>query len=205
MMGGTPTTEEPTHLAMIFSPSFSATSRRHSVTADAPSEIWDELPAVPVPFSLKTVLSLASDSMVVCGRMPSSFEMTTSSVISGLSPSAGVTLRTLIGTISSASRPSSCAALAFWCDCTANSSWRSRGMLYFSATASDVEPIGRRQSRASFDSDFLIKGEMPAGIALVCYPGSVSPRSIGRYQVKASGSEAAEQQAFAVEGQGLTP
>ena len=42
-------------------------------TADAPSEICDELPAVIAPSSLKAGLSLASVSVVVPSRMPSSW------------------------------------------------------------------------------------------------------------------------------------
>ena len=38
--------------------------------ADAPSETWDELPAVIVPSSLNAGFSAASPSSVVSGRMP---------------------------------------------------------------------------------------------------------------------------------------
>lgn len=47
-------------------------------------------------------------------------------------------------------------------------SWSFRVMPYCSATASLVNPIGRRQSRASSDGLSLMKGEMSTGIARVC-------------------------------------
>src|SRR5690606_41307453 len=53
------------------SPSCLAFSSLMISTAEAPSEICDELPAVTLPSSLKAGLRLASVSAVVPGRMPS--------------------------------------------------------------------------------------------------------------------------------------
>jgi hypothetical protein len=53
-------------------PSSSALARDMTTTAQAPSEIWDEEPAVTVPSAENAGRSLASVSAVVSGRTPSS-------------------------------------------------------------------------------------------------------------------------------------
>ena len=96
--------------------------------AAAPSLSGQELPAVTLPSSLKTGLSVASFSIVVPGRGPSS-RLTTV-------PSGSVT-----GTISRSNVPSSCAATARSCERLAYASWSSRETPYFAATFSAVRPI----------------------------------------------------------------
>ena len=68
-------------------------------TAEAPSEICDELPAVTLPSSLNAGFRLASVSAVVPSRMPSSV------VIITVSPS----ITTGTGMISFSKRPSAVA------------------------------------------------------------------------------------------------
>ena len=77
----------------------------------APSLVCDELPAVTVPFLRKIGFSLASASMEVPGRGPSS--VVTRTVSSMLVPSGpGRRWLTGTGTISSANRPEAMAAKA---------------------------------------------------------------------------------------------
>ena len=78
----------------------------------APSEIWEQLPAVRTPSFLKTVGSLASAASVVSGRMPSSRSTTT------FLPPAVVST----GAISFANRPDSVALRAYVCERSAYSS-----------------------------------------------------------------------------------
>ena len=87
------------------------------MTAAPPSEIWEALPAVMVPFLSKAGRSLPSDSAVVSGRTPSS-----------VSTTSGSPLRwgTLTGTISSANFPSLMAAAARSWERAPKASWRSR-------------------------------------------------------------------------------
>jgi hypothetical protein len=61
-----------TKRASGFNPSADAFSADMTITAAAPSEVWDELPAVTEPPSLKAGRSLASASRVVSARGPSS-------------------------------------------------------------------------------------------------------------------------------------
>jgi hypothetical protein len=94
--------------------------------------ICDELPAVTVPPSRKTGRSFASFSIVVSARGPSS-EWTVTGGPLGWGASTV--------TISSSNFPPSRAAIARWCDSSANASWSSRDTPYFSATFSAVSPI----------------------------------------------------------------
>ena len=70
--GSTPTVVWSTILARGLTPSSSAFSRVMSRTAAAPSETWEELPAVILPSSLKAGFSEASFSALSGpgGRMP---------------------------------------------------------------------------------------------------------------------------------------
>ncbi len=78
-------------------------------SAAEPSEICDALPAVMTPSGVKAVLSPASVSTVVPGRMPSSCSTTV--------PSGRVN-----GAICASKRPSARAAAAFSCEATEYSS-----------------------------------------------------------------------------------
>jgi hypothetical protein len=81
-------------------------------TAEAPSVICEELPAVTLPPSgLKAGLSLASVSTVLSGRMPSS-------VVNSSSVSLPSSSRMATGTISFSKRPSAVARAARWWLCT---------------------------------------------------------------------------------------
>ena len=88
-----------------------------STTAEAPSEICDELPAVIDPPCAKAGRRPASVSTVVSGRMPSSFVTTTGSPLR-----CGIST----GTISASNTPSACAAAARWCERAATASCASR-------------------------------------------------------------------------------
>ena len=68
--GSTPTVVWSTIFARGVTPSSSAFSRVMSSTAAAPSETWEELPAVILPSSLKAGFSSASFSSEVSGRGP---------------------------------------------------------------------------------------------------------------------------------------
>src|SRR5881628_3032953 len=87
-----------------------------STVALAPSEIWDELPAVSTPSFLNTGGSFAKASRVVSGRIPPS-RFTVTSL-----PSTRVST----GTISFATRPDSVALFANDCERRAYSSHISR-------------------------------------------------------------------------------
>ena len=76
-------------------------------TADEPSVICDEFPAVTLPSSLKAGFRLASASTVELGRMPSSAANTSSVSL----PSSSWTET---GTISRSNRPSAVARAARW-------------------------------------------------------------------------------------------
>ncbi len=65
--------------AMTCHPSASARAEVVSTRAAAPSEIWEELPAVIVPSFAKAGRRRARDSAVVSGRMPSSAVTSTDS------------------------------------------------------------------------------------------------------------------------------
>ncbi len=76
--------------------------------AEAPSEIWLELPAVILPSGLKAGFRLARDSGVVSGRMPSS-AVTMPSPLMMLPVSLSRRI-SWIGTISRSKRPSAVAS-----------------------------------------------------------------------------------------------
>ncbi len=103
---------DPTIRARGVSPSDAATSESISSTAEAPSLICEEVPAVCSP-SGSTDLSLASPSMVV-SRRPSSWETTRVSSV-GLPVSLSMTGASRAA-ISRSKRPSSTATRAFRCD-----------------------------------------------------------------------------------------
>ena len=95
--GSVPATAKLWNRARGRRPSSSAFSALMTSTADAPSVICDELPAVILPSSLNAGLSLASVSAVVPSRIPSS------RVIISALPSTSIGT----GTISLSNRPSS--------------------------------------------------------------------------------------------------
>ena len=68
--GSTPTVVVSTMRARAFRPSSSAFSRDISITAAAPSDTCEALPAVIFPSSLKAGLRPASVSTDVPGRIP---------------------------------------------------------------------------------------------------------------------------------------
>ena len=94
--------------------------------ADAPSENWEEFPAVTVPPSLNAGGSFASPSSVVSGRLHSS--RSTVTCFCDLAPVAlSVTsMVTVMGAISSRSLPDFCAAAVRCWESSAYSSWLSR-------------------------------------------------------------------------------
>ena len=100
-----------------------------TTTAAAPSEIWEEEPAVTVPSLLNAGRSLPSDSIVVSPRTPSSVANTTGSPLR-----CGIST----GTTSSSKTPFFHATAAFWWDCAANSSCSSRVRLCAAALHSSV-------------------------------------------------------------------
>ena len=79
------------------------------MTAEAPSLVCEELPAVTVPLTWKAGRSLANASIEVSRRGPSSVSKTISRMFAAPS-----TRRTVRGTISSLKRPASIAAMARW-------------------------------------------------------------------------------------------
>ena len=113
-------------------PNCSARSFVVTTTAAPPSEIWEALPAVIVPVGLKAGFSLASDSSVVSGRMPSSRATTTGAAfLCGIST----------GTTSSAIRPDSHASCARRCDRADHASCSSRPMWSSVLTSSEESPM----------------------------------------------------------------
>ncbi len=70
--GSTPARAKVWKRARGVRPSALAFSSLMISTAEAPSVIWDELPAVTLPSGLKAGFSLASVSAVEPSRMPSS-------------------------------------------------------------------------------------------------------------------------------------
>mmetsp|Transcript_77938 Transcript_77938/g.142662 ORF Transcript_77938/g.142662 Transcript_77938/m.142662 type:complete len:210 (+) Transcript_77938:336-965(+) len=142
-LGSTPTTEKDRMRARMGRPSFSAAARLASSTKAAPSDTWLALPAVVLPPALNTAFSLPRPSSVVPARGPSSAFTTTSETL----PFASFTLA-VTGTISSSKSPAFCAAIAFAWDSTAIVSCTSRERFHFSATFSEVIPIGIRQDDA---------------------------------------------------------
>ena len=104
-----------------------------TTTAAAPSEICEEVPAVIVPSLVNAGRSLASDSVVVSGRMPSSLAKRTGSPLR-----CGISM----GVISASKTPFFWAAAARWWDrapissCSAR--FRPRRVLCFSVDS----PIG---------------------------------------------------------------
>ena len=98
-----------------------------ATTAAAPSVSGEEVPAVTLPWARKAGFKPARPSSVVSGRMqPSSVTATPS---------------WLMGTISSARRPSARAAAALCWLTTENASCCSRVIWYFSARFSAVSPM----------------------------------------------------------------
>ena len=123
-----------------------------TTTAQAPSEIWDAVPAVIVPSAVKAGLSLASASAVVPGRMPSS----------SVTDSSPPLLATGTGTISSANRPFLAAAAARWWEAAANSSCSSRLRPSLRAARSVDSPMDR-WSNASVRPSRAIESSSRAG------------------------------------------
>ena len=113
--GSTPARANAWNRARGVRPRLVARSSLMMSTAEAPSVICDELPAVIFPPSgLKAGFSLASTSSELSGRMPSS-------AVNSSSVSAPASSRTGTGTISFSNRPSAVA----W----AASRWRAHGEL----------------------------------------------------------------------------
>ena len=105
-------------------------------SAAAPSVMPGALPAVTVPPSgWKAGFSLASASRLESARGPSSTLTTVGPFLPG----------TVTGTISSSKRPASCAAMARWCERSANSSCASRETSCLAATRSAWTPMWTSQ------------------------------------------------------------
>ena len=135
MTGSTPTVTWSTTRARGRRPRRSAAGRLASRTAAAPSESCEDVPAVMRPSGLNGVLSCASDSRFVSGRIPWSV----STVPCGVS----------IGTVSRSKRPSSVAAAARACDVTASWSISRREISHCSAMRSALRPCGMNWKRSS--------------------------------------------------------
>ena len=101
------------------------------MTAAAPSFRPEALPAVTVPSLANAGRRPVSDSRVEPGLMYSSLSKTTVPFLLAISS----------GRISSLNLPAFCAASAFSCDCSANSSCSARVTSYFLATFSAVMPM----------------------------------------------------------------
>ena len=132
VMGSTPARAKLWNRARGRSPSAFAFSSLMIRTAAAPSVICDELPAVTLPSSLNAGLSLARDSRLLSGRMPSSRTKT----------SLPLSVSTVTGTISFSNRPSSVARAARLWLSTLNASSSSRLMPHLSAISSAEMPWG---------------------------------------------------------------
>ena len=131
-------------------PRRSAAARDITTTAQAPSEIGDELPAVIVPSAVNAGFSLASTSAVVSPRIPSS---------SRISIGSPRRCGTCTGTISSSNRPFFCAAAARWCDRAANSSCSARLIPSRRLCRSVDSPIGT-WSKASVSPSYAIESSI---------------------------------------------
>ena len=114
-------------------PSSSALALLITTTAAAPSEICEEDPAVIVPSLVNAGRSLASVSVVVSARMPSSLPKTTGSPLR-----CGIST----GTISASNRPFFCAAAARWCEAAEISSCSARVRPSLALCRSVDSPIG---------------------------------------------------------------
>src|SRR6185437_16404012 len=123
-------------------PNCAARSADINTVAAAPSEVWDALPAVTMPFAWNAGFSFASASSDVSARGPSS--VTNIDSIRDAVPFAFTALlATGTGTSSSTNLPAAIASSALRCEASANSSDCSRVTPCFFATRSAVSPIER--------------------------------------------------------------
>ena len=111
------------------------------ISAPAPSEVCELLPAVTEPFAANTGLSFASASSVESARAPSS--CVTVRVLISISPVArfGNFSTISTGQISPSRSPDCWAAIARRCDSSANWSCASREIFHCCATFSAVRPM----------------------------------------------------------------
>src|SRR5438094_79139 len=108
--GSQPATTKPRKTPSGSMPSALARLADMRSVAEAPSENWEELPAVTVPPSRKAGGSLARPSRVVSGRLHSSRSTVTSLVDFAPVALSVTSMVTVIGAISSFSLPDLCAA-----------------------------------------------------------------------------------------------
>ncbi len=106
-------------VARIVRPFSSAKAREVTTSAAAPSDRGEELPAVMVPSFANAGRRAPSDSAVVSGRTPSSWETTSGSPLR-----CGIST----GAISPSKTPSDWARAARWCEAAATSSCSARAM-----------------------------------------------------------------------------
>ena len=175
-------TVEPANFPMMEEerPRWVAVERRQRREAAAPSEIWEELPAVVVPVSLKTGFNWDIERGEALGRIPSSWVIVVVVVVVvelgcvvGMLPSPPLPLRSpsmcgLVieqGTISAEKRPDFCAWEALRCEEALKASWSARLMLYRDATFSLVRPMGMMQSLASLTGLSFSSGHSCVGMA----------------------------------------
>mmetsp|Transcript_27290 Transcript_27290/g.67045 ORF Transcript_27290/g.67045 Transcript_27290/m.67045 type:complete len:272 (+) Transcript_27290:59-874(+) len=174
-LGSTPTAAKDTKRPMMGSPLATAYERRASSTHPAPSLIWLALPGVVDPPFLNTAGSLAKLSTVMPSRMPSSLSITTLV----FSPVLGSLWKVCTGTIWESKRPLFCAAAARACDRAASVSCVARVMFHFSATFSEVMPMGMRHDCACMDD--ATRGFMPPshtmGLAVMVSTPAAMPTS----------------------------
>ena len=131
ILGSHPTLLKLTIFTSGFLPSSFAFSSDMTTTADAPSFMPEEFPAVTTPSFLNTGLSFASDSFVVPGVLCSSLSNMNDVFL----------VFTSKGTISSSNLPASCASAIFLWLSSAKASSSSLVIPYFSATFSAVSPM----------------------------------------------------------------
>lgn len=111
------------------------------ITAAAPSDICELLPAVTLPLAANTVFSLASASGVESGRGPSSVSAMRVLVATVPAARSGTEVSIEYGAISSLKPPAAIALAAFWWLATAKASWSSRETFHCFATFSAVMPM----------------------------------------------------------------
>ncbi len=108
--GSQPATAKPRKMPSGLILRLAASLSDISTQAEAPSDSWLALPAVMNWSSPRTGLSLARPSMLVSGRLPSSFSSVTVRLEISLVSLFSTAMTVVMGTISASKRPAFCAA-----------------------------------------------------------------------------------------------
>ncbi|MNL39481.1 hypothetical protein D3C87_1617620 [compost metagenome] len=114
MRGSTPAVAYDIMRAMGFRPNSFTSFSDMTITNAAPSEVWEEFPAVTDPPAAKTGFNLFNASTVVSARGPSSWLITVSFVFFLPEAWSKNVSFTVTGTMPSVNQPSFCARSAFW-------------------------------------------------------------------------------------------